>query len=410
MRKFGLTLVAVSLLMGCQTVTSAGTAPASTASAQQTVVLISLDGFRWDYIEKYGAKNLVAMATDGVRAKQMRPAYPTKTFPNHLTLITGLYPTHHGIVDNHFCDKARQQCYSMGDGGKDSTWIKGIPLWNLAELNGLKSATYFWPESDARIDGMTPNYYYHYSQQADYQDRVTQIIDWLKLPKDKRPQFVAGYFSLVDTMGHRYGPDAPETGEAVRRVDLLIGELRDRIKAEIKQPVNLIVVSDHGMATIDMDKAIDARTLPISKDFQVVNAGTRLMLYAKPGVDAMAIAKQKAKLKGDTRFQVDTAEQLQALHYVNSPRVADIILDTHAPLVFTDKPKAKRYQGHGNHGFIYTKDMGALFVAEGPAFKKGVLLPAFDNVDLYPTVAKILGIKLLSKVDGTTQGLEAGLK
>lgn len=406
MNKLSLSLLALAVLGGCQSVPASKQAP---AAEQQSVVMISLDGFRWDYIEKHGAPNLAAMAADGVRAEQMRPAYPTKTFPNHLTLVTGLYPTHHGIVDNHFCDKQRQECYSLGDGGKDSTWLKGIPLWNLAELNGLKSATYFWPESDALIGGMTPNYYYHYSKQADYEERINQIVDWLKLPADQRPQFVAGYFSLVDTMGHRFGPDAAQTRDAVKKVDALIGELRARLKSEVSQPVNLIVVSDHGMSAVDLDKAIDYRKLPISEDFKVVNASTRLMLYAKPGVDDMAIARQKQKLLGDARYKLLSKADLAERHYTDSPRIADIILETQAPLVFTDKDRKDFHGIGGNHGYTYTKDMGALFVAEGPAFKKGVMLPAFDNVDVYPTVAKILGIKLLSKVDGDGQGIAPGL-
>ncbi|EKE72357.1 ectonucleotide pyrophosphatase/phosphodiesterase [Gallaecimonas xiamenensis] len=404
MKKTWLSLVMAGLLGGCQS-TQANLPPAT----QQSVVMISLDGFRWDYIEKHGASNLAAMAQQGVRAEQMRPAYPTKTFPNHLSLITGLYPSHHGIVDNHFCDKGRQQCYALGDGGKDSTWLKGMPLWNLAELNGLKAATYFWPESDAQYGGMTPSYFYHFSQQSDYHDRVSQIIDWLKLPANKRPQFVAGYFSLVDTMGHRFGPDAPQTHEAVQLVDGLIGELRERIQKEVAQPVNLVIVSDHGMTAVDPKAAVDYRQLPISGDFKVVNASTRLMLYAKPGVDAVAIARQKAKLQQDPRFVVRSDAELAERHYVDSPRIADIILELAAPRFFTDKDLKDRHGG-GNHGYSYTKDMGALFVAEGPAFKKGVTLAPFDNIDVYPMVAKVLGIPLLAPIDGEITPLLPALK
>lgn len=184
------------------------TLSAFAAPEPPTVVLMSLDGFRWDYIDKYDAPNLREIARNGVRAEQMRPAYPTKTFPNHLTLITGLYPVHHGIVDNNFCDKARQQCYRMGMGKEDATWISGVPLWNLAESNGMRAAAYFWPESDARINDTTPSYYYPYSKHAEYEARIDQIIEWLKLPPAARPQFIASYFSLVDTMGHKFGPDS----------------------------------------------------------------------------------------------------------------------------------------------------------------------------------------------------------
>ncbi|MDF0534100.1 ectonucleotide pyrophosphatase/phosphodiesterase [Shewanella sp. A32] len=377
-------------------------AAATPNMAEPTVVMMSLDGFRWDYIEKYHATNLAAIAANGVRAEQLRPAYPTKTFPNHLTLITGLYPVHHGIVDNRFCDKERQQCYKMGMGKEDSTWLSGIPLWNLAEINGVKAATYFWPESDARINGMTPSYYYHYSQKSDYQARIDQIIDWLKLPPAARPHFIAGYFSLVDTMGHDFGPDSGQVAQAVAKVDTLIGRLRAGIK-QLDYPVNLIVLADHGMTAIDNQKAFDYRQLSIDEQkFQVVNASTRLLLYAKPAVTQPDISALRQQLKqvANGHYRVLTEDYLQARHYTDSPRVADIILEVDAPSYFTAKPLAERHGG-GNHGYSYIKDMGALFVAEGPAFKQGVMLPAFDNVSVYPLVAHILGLPITHPVDGT---------
>ncbi|KFZ36037.1 phosphodiesterase [Shewanella mangrovi] len=380
---------------------------ANNKDIKPTVIVISLDGFRWDYIDKYDAKNLQAIAQHGVRAEQMRPAYPTKTFPNHITLATGLYPTHHGIVDNDFCDKERHQCYAMGDGLKDSTWLKGIPLWNLAEMNGVKAATYFWPESDARINGMTPSYYFHFSQQANYQDRIDQMVDWLKMPAATRPHFIMGYFSAVDTAGHLFGPDAPETARAVQRVDKLIGRLRARLQQELSFPVNLIVLADHGMARIDAEEGIDYRKLPIDTNkFHVVSVETRLLIYAKPNTSADDIAKlrQQLELAANGRYRVLDNAYLAARHYTNSPRIADVIAEVDAPAFFTNQPLAER-DHHGAHGFSYIKDMGALFVAEGPAFKQGVTLAPFDNVDVYPTVAHILGLPIQHKVDGNIQAL-----
>ena len=166
----------------------------TTSSAQeqqeqqaQTVVMISIDGFRHDYIEMYDAKNIAAIAAQGTRAEGLIPVYPAKTFPNHISIVTGQYPSNHGIVDNRFFDTERQQKYQMGDGVKDSTWLTTLPIWNLAEFQGVKAATFFWPESEARINGRTPSYYFNYSKPAPYEQRIDQIVQWLQLPMAARP-------------------------------------------------------------------------------------------------------------------------------------------------------------------------------------------------------------------------------
>lgn len=377
--------------------------------AEQSVVMISLDGFRWDYIEKHKAKNLAAIAAQGVRAEYLEPVYPTKTFPNHLSIITGLLPSNHGIVGNHFCDKNRNQCYKMGYGQDDSSWLKGIPLWNLAEMQGLKAATYFWPESDARINGMTPSYFYHYSQHSDYQQRIDQIVQWLKLPAQKRPRFVAGYFSLVDTMGHEFGPDAQQTYQAVQKVDKLVGQLARRIQREVEQDVNLIIVSDHGMAQLDPDKSLQLSDLGVDlSNFIVKNSGTQVWLYKKPkarvNLDAMR-AQLLRNARG--RYDIINEETLKSRGVTINETTADIVIETQAPRYFAYDEKDQHY---GTHGFAITQDMHATFVAMGPAFKQGTQIGPVKNLDIYPVVAQVLGLELLSDIDGTGASLLPALR
>ncbi|MBB1387623.1 alkaline phosphatase family protein [Pseudoalteromonas sp. SG45-5] len=401
MKQWILKVIALCLLVGISST--------AFAAKEQTVVLVSIDGLRWDYIEKHGAENLKAMADRGVRAQKLIPVYPTKTFPNHISIITGLLPVNHGIVDNSFCDKARKnECYSMGKALGDSTWVKGIPLWNLAKMQGLKSATYFWPESDALFNGMTPDYYYHYSKYSDYQRRVDQIIQWLSLPKAQRPRFVASYFSLVDSMGHEFGPDAPQTRDAVKQLDELMGQLQTRL-SKLEQDVNLVIVSDHGMTSIDPEKSIDTTTLPQDKNFLVKNTGPRLLIYTQPDAKNADIKGYKARLQkaANGRYTVLTDAQLAAYHYNKGTRVGDIVVQTTAPAVFTN---GKKPMYLGTHGYAYTEDMAASLIAVGPAFKQGVSLEKVSNLDIYPVLAKVMGLKLLNKVDGDGKTLMPAIK
>ncbi|GLS82584.1 ectonucleotide pyrophosphatase/phosphodiesterase [Paraferrimonas haliotis] len=381
---------------------------ASADESKPTVVMISIDGFRWDYIELHQAKNIAKIAGKGVRAKSLTPVYPTKTFPNHLSIITGLRPANHGIVDNRFCDKTRPNCYKMGEGYKDSSWVSGIPLWNLAEMQGVKAATYYWPESDARINGITPSYFYHYSKHSDYQGRLDQMVAWLKLPMAQRPQFIAGYFSLVDTMGHDFGPESKQTYEAVQFVDGLIGEFAERLANEIDTPVNLVLVSDHGMSEVDPTQSIALDTLPISEDdFTILNGGTRVLLYKKPHRDLdLESIKSKLNSKSDGRFHIVSDEFLQQHGYLNHPRTADIIIETTAPRAFSWSGQVKY---RGTHGYQVTKDMGGFFVADGPAFKSQTRIGTVNTLDIYPTLAHILGLALLSPVDSDGASLKQAL-
>ncbi len=380
----------------------------------QYVVLISLDGFRHDYIELHNAQHLGAIAKKGVRASSMTPVYPSNTFPNHISLVTGLLPKHHGIVNNRFYDKSRPTKdgyaqYRLGYGKMDSTWLTATPLWNLVEYHGMKAATFFWPESDARISGMSPSYFYHYSKYADYQMRIDQIVNWLKLPEVSRPRFIAGYFSLTDTVGHNEGPLADRTNDAVQEVDALIGQLYERINA-LDLPVNLVVVSDHGMTPIDENKLIDVESLSIPESFVIENEGAQVHLYAREGVTDKAIANEATRLRNiaTNRYVVLNEKQRAERHMEVDDRTGDIIIEIAPPGRF--KNANSMHVSKGGHGYINTlPDMGATFVAVGPAFKRNITLPVFSNLEVYPALAKILGISPITPIDGKLDVLEQAL-
>ena len=380
----------------------------------QYVVLISLDGFRHDYIELHNAEHLGAIAKQGVRASSMTPVYPSNTFPNHISLITGLLPKHHGIVNNRFYDKSRPSKdgyakYQLGYGRMDSTWITATPLWNLVEYHGMKAATFFWPESDARISGAQPSYFFHYSKYADYQQRIDQIINWLKLPEVSRPRLIAGYFSLTDTIGHDEGPLADKTNDAVQEVDALIGQLYERISA-LDLPVNLVVVSDHGMTPIDENQLIEVESLSIPDSFIIENEGAQVHLYAREGVSDKQITEEIERLTyiAENRFIVLNDTQRAKRHMEIGNRTGDIIIEIAPPARF--KNANSTHVSKGGHGYLNTlPDMGATFVAVGPAFKTNITIPTFSNLEVYPALAKILGIKPVTRIDGKLDVLQQAL-
>ncbi len=389
--------------------------PPNTAAQQKKhyVVLVSLDGFRYDYPTKYGAPHLLSMAADGASAPEgMLPSYPSLTFPNHLSLITGLYPEHHGIVGNSFYDPSRDATYvyTQSKTNGDGSWYSGTPLWVLAEQQGMRSACLFWPGSEAEIQGKRPSYYLKYDDKLDDEKRTDQIIAWLQLPPELRPHFITLYYSNVDHAGHSYGPDAEETRAAVHHLDDMVGELQTKLAAT-HLPVDLVVVADHGMVTLKPD-SIDLSDYADLTNFKTEGS----LLYPKTDADA-AKAYAEFKAKPDPRFSVyRRAEVPQALHYDSNPREGDPVIVPNGPYLIRTRATlagAANRLGllHGGHGFDprTMPEMKAIFFAEGPDVRPAVKLPTFENVNVYPFIAKMLGLKP-PPIDGTLQPLAPALR
>jgi predicted AlkP superfamily pyrophosphatase or phosphodiesterase len=381
------------------------------APAQQAkpyVVLVSLDGFRYDYAGKYGAKHLLALGAEGAIAGQgMIPSYPSLTFPNHYTLVTGLYPEHHGIVANSFYDPARKQRYSYNDpiSNRDGSWYGGTPLWVLAEKQGMRSACFFWPGSEAEIDGGRPSYYLNFDDHFPDEKRIDQVIAWLRLPAEQRPHFITLYYSTVDHAGHQYGPDSPETATAVQHVDQLVGVLWADL-ARLQLPIDLIVVSDHGMER-EQGAWIDLSSYAGLENFITVGS----LLYPKSEAAAEK-AYQELKIKSDA-FTVYRRKRVPAaLHYNSNAREGDPVVVANGPYAIrAQAPADDRPPEAGVHGYDprVMKSMRALFLAVGPDIRPGSKLEPFENVNVYPLVAKILGLDA-PQVDGSLNVLSNILK
>ena len=357
------------------------------------VVLVSLDGFRYDYAQRYGAKNLRALATQGASTPEgMIPVYPSVTFPNHYSIVTGLYPEHHGIVAMSFYDPKRKQRYAFNDSSanSDGSWYGGVPLWSLAEKQGMRSACFFWPGSEAEIAGERPSYYLHFDDHFPDEARIQQVVAWLSLPSAKRPHFITLYYSNVDHAGHEFGPDSPQTAEAVRHVDDLVGMLEAKLK-ELALPIDLFVVSDHGMENI-LGNSIDLEHFADLSAFQTEG----MLLYSSSESDT---EKTYEHLKGASeKFVVYRRRDVpKGLHYDENEREGDPVVVATGPYAIrahATNPADTLPKNKGGHGYDpqQFKTMRAIFYAVGPDIRPNTTIPPFENVNIYPLIATILGL------------------
>lgn len=412
---FCITLTCVSLSIVAQDTIqqiTPGRVNTKQSESKPYLILISADGFRYDYADKYDAVNLKQLRASGVQAVSMKPSYPSVTFPNHYTVATGLYPSHHGLVYNQFYDRNRKQSYNMADrkAVEDGTWYGGVPLWVLAEEQGMITASYHFVGTEAPIKNTLPTYWYRFSNNTGIDFRIRKLVEWLELPADKRPHLITFYFSEVDHAGHIYGPEAKETRDAVLYVDSAIGKMVQRVK-ETGLPVNFIFLADHGMAPVDTTSRINIGTMIDTSRFYMRGGGTSLHLYAKNKKDIMptylALKKQAKDFRVFLRGQTPAHWHYSIKDdYFN--RIGDIFIVPVYPKILTS------WTGMispGAHGFDpEMKKMHATFYAWGPNFKKGLTINTFENINVYPMVCKLLGLTYTHKIDGKLEVLKGILK
>jgi predicted AlkP superfamily pyrophosphatase or phosphodiesterase len=372
------------------------------------IILISADGFRYDLADKYQAVHLLKLRDQGVAASAMRPSFPTLTFPNHYSLITGLYPAHHGIVDNAFYDAKRDKAYFIKDRQviRDGTWYGGTPLWVLAEQQQMLTASFYWVGSEAPIRSVYPTYYYYYNDKIGLDRRVRIVKEWLQLPPETRPHLITFYFPEVDHEEHHHGVDSKETAAAVHFVDEAVGKLNGMVDS-LGLPVSFVFVSDHGMADED---TVHNLPLPPAVDtvkFLVTDGEAMLHLYARDKKDILPAyrALRAGALDFDVYLPGGTPPRW---HYTKDDdrydRIGDILLIARFPKVFNltgRKPLA------GMHGWDNAlADLLASFYAWGPAFKQHLKIATFENVAVYPMIAKILGLTITENIDGDPETLK----
>lgn len=394
-------LALIALLLAVQV--AAQTEPKIIKDLKPTVILISLDGFRPDYLDKHPAPTLGLLAKQGVRAKWMTPSFPSLTFPNHYAIATGLYPDHNGIVANNIYSAEFNETFSMSkrEEVENGRWWLGEPIWVTAEKQGQRAGAFFFPGTEAEIAGKRPSIWKSFDDNFPNLERVDTVLSWLDKPRAERPTMITLYYSDVDHGGHDAGPDSEDVREAIARVDQAISRLVDGLKARgIFDRVNLVIVSDHGMAGVDPRNVILLDDyLDLKQAHQIAWNSSMVHVFSKPGTDETIYAA----LKKVPHAAVYRKQEIPArFHYGTSNRIGDIVLMADEGWSLTSRERFRPPQlsadgsvkYRGAHGFDnQLESMRALFIGHGPAFKRSQVVEPFANVDLYNVMAKILKLK-----------------
>jgi len=398
--------VATVFLSGCAA--RAPEAPVPDAAGRPVLVLVSLDGFRWDYLDRGLTPNLSRLAREGGRAEAMVPVFPTKTFPNHYTIVTGRYPAKHGIVGNVFTAPDLGARLTLWDTAavRDARFYLAEPLWVTAERQGLRTAPMFWPGSDAPIKGVRPTYSIPFDGAMPDSVRVRHLRNWLDQPEDRRPSFLTLYSSAVDNAGHEYGPDAPETNRAIAQVDSLVGLLAAELARVTGGRANLVIVSDHGMVSTGPDRVIWLDDYVAQDAMQIDEMSTLLTAWAAAGLeDSVVRALRRAPhLTVYRRAELPGRFRLQG-----TPRVAPVVAIADPGWTISQRTPEEPSPGIilGNHGYDDSLAvMRAIFIAHGPAFRRGVVVPPFRNIHVYPLLAEVLGLTP-APTDGSLDSVRA---
>lgn len=365
------------------------------------VILVSFDGFRWDYVNREVTPHIQKFIDDGVHASSLRPAFPSKTFPNHYSIITGLYPQNHGIISNRFGNPHSGEWFGMRT-TKNSWWV-GRAFWETAEYNGIITGTYFWPGSRLDDETRRPTYSKVYEHEKPYEERIDSLINWLQLPKEKRPHFLSIYFDETDTQGHMYGPNSPEINLSIQRCDSLVNYMIIGLeKIGLIDSVNIILTSDHGMTGISKERTINIEQMLDGLEYTATGGDPFMMIQPS----AKDREKIKTRLEANQRhYKFYERENVpEYYHYSKNGLISDFVLIAELGWLLVHNRDIERwdeYKSAGTHGYDnHQIDMHGIFIAKGPAFKNGYKTGTVWNIDIYPLLCEIFGIPQPQNIDG----------
>jgi predicted AlkP superfamily pyrophosphatase or phosphodiesterase len=369
------------------------------------VVLVSFDGFRADYLDRFDLPNFRRVQQRGARARGMTPVFPSLTFPNHYSLVTGLNPDRHGIVANSFLDPVRGARYALSDSRavSDGTWYGGEPIWVTAESQGMVAACFFWPGSEAAIRGVRPTLWKPFEKNLPNDMRVNTVLEWLQLPADRRPHLITLYFSELDTASHDAPLDSPGVEAAARSLDRSLGVLLDGIDAlPIRDRVHLLLTSDHGMVETGASQRIQLASLVDVSGIKVGFDGPVASLHVAGGAGRARQLRDaiNAKLQHGRAYLRE--ELPEPYHYRSNPRAGDVVVVMEESWTLAASGRNTRdSQRWGMHGWDPAlQSMRALFLLSGPGIRAGATTSEVRNIDVYPLLTELLGLRPAAGVDG----------
>jgi len=381
-------------------------------SAQPYVILISLDGFRWDYANRGISPTLDYIEENGVRALSFKPAFPSYTFPNHQSIITGMHPQNHGIIANFFQNKYTSQSYSIGNRDEviNPQWYWGEAFWETAKRHNIRTASYFWPGSELYLDYRRPDYFEQYEHTRPYDMRVKGVLDWLKLPWEARPKFITLYFDDTDSRGHKYGTVSEGVNSAIQNVDSYVKMLIDGLQEMgMKDSVNVIVLSDHGMADTDTSRVIDIDKILTGLHYKTQSNGP--LIFLEP--DSTHFDEIYSRLKAnENHYKVYKKNEIPAYYNISKhPYIYSLFIAAETGWLALSGDGSYFFRNVAQHGFDNNDiRMHGIFFAMGPAFKDNYKTGTLSVLDVYPLLCKIFNIYPRTNIDGKLENIEFILK
>ena len=385
--------------------------PVINSQSQPYVILISFDGFRWDYCNRGITPNMDLLIKEGVKASSFQPVFPTKTFPNHYSIVTGLYPENHGIIFNEFHDPFTNTDYAIWDTVevRNSKWYHGETIWETLKIEGIASASYFWPGSTVNDELKRPKYLYKYVKDDPPINKINATIEWLQLPYAERPHLFTLYFSNSDNSGHDFGPDSLENNAVISSLDSTLGLLFAELdNIGMRDSVNIILVSDHGMTATSYEKLVNIENLLSGYNCVFSNYGP-VMMIDPPKYEIEKV--YKILKNNENHFRVYKKKNIpDYLHFKNNPFISELVLISDlgwGVIVDENLEWIKPEEFNGNHGYDNTElDMHGIFIASGPAFKNNFSTGTLNCLDVYPLLCRIFNVTPNANIDGRLDRIE----